>query len=87
MGRDARAHASPNAGWPEAAIAGALGFRLGGPRSYGGGEVTGAWLGDGKAELGSGDILRALELYRRLLDFLAGLVALAGLGTLAFLFF
>ena len=32
----ARRHASPNAGYPEAAFAGALGVRLGGPRSYGG---------------------------------------------------
>jgi adenosylcobinamide-phosphate synthase len=33
--RDARHHRSPNAGWPEAAMAGALGVRLSGPRSYG----------------------------------------------------
>lgn len=84
---DARRHASPNAGWPEAAMAGALGFKLGGPRSYGGGEIAGAWLGNGRAALGSDDIVRALELYRRLLDFLAGLLALGGLfALLAFLF-
>jgi adenosylcobinamide-phosphate synthase len=34
--RDARIHRSPNAGWPEAAVAGALGLSLSGPRSYGG---------------------------------------------------
>lgn len=87
MWRDARRHASPNAGWPEAAMAGALGFRLGGPRSYGGGETAGAWLGGGKANLGSEDIARALGLYRRLLDCLAGLVVLAGLGVAATLVF
>ena len=33
--RDAAKHRSPNAGWPEAAMAGALGLRLAGPRVYG----------------------------------------------------
>ena len=36
MARDARKHASPNAGWPEAAMAAALGVRLGGPARYDG---------------------------------------------------
>jgi len=33
---DGRSHPSPNSGYPEAAMAGALGVRLGGPSSYGG---------------------------------------------------
>ena len=51
MRRDAGNHTSPNAGWPEAAFAGALGIALAGPRSYGGGTVGGAWMGDGRAGL------------------------------------
>lgn len=72
MRRDAPRHASPNAGWPEAALAGALGFRLGGPRSYQGQMVDHANMGDGRAELKPADIQRALTLYRGALDMLAG---------------
>lgn len=61
--RDARKHDSPNAGWPEAALAGALGFQLGGPRSYDGQVHELPSFGDGKAELSSLDILKSLELY------------------------
>ncbi|PLX87214.1 MAG: cobalamin biosynthesis protein CobD [Desulfuromonas sp.] len=46
MKRDARKHASPNAGWPEAAAAGALGVQLGGPSDYFGTRVEKATLGD-----------------------------------------
>ena len=62
--RDAGHHRSPNAGWPEAAMAGALGFRLAGPRSYGGVVVADGFMGDGRAELDPADIGRALALYR-----------------------
>jgi adenosylcobinamide-phosphate synthase len=48
--RDARRHASPNAGWPEAALAGALGLQLGGLNHYDGVPKNGPHLGDpGKA--------------------------------------
>jgi adenosylcobinamide-phosphate synthase len=63
--RDARAHASPNAGWPESAMAGALGLRLGGPRAYGARSVEGAWLGSGRSEASAADIVSALRVYRR----------------------
>jgi len=63
MRRDASRHASPNAGYPEAAMAGALGFALGGPRSYEGAEHDGAWMGDGRSDLNAHDIHDALRLY------------------------
>ncbi|MGJ4891052.1 adenosylcobinamide-phosphate synthase CbiB [Bradyrhizobium sp. HKCCYLRH3099] len=64
VARDASRHRSPNAGWPEAAMAGALGLRLAGPRTYHGHLVTDAWMGDGRANLNASDIRRALRLYR-----------------------
>jgi adenosylcobinamide-phosphate synthase len=67
--RDAGSQVSPNAGWPEAAFAGALSLRLGGPRVYaekkGGGRREDRWIGDGRADLGTPDIRLALQLYRR----------------------
>ena len=62
--RDARKHRSPNAGWPESAMAGALGLRLAGPRVYGSDNVHDAWMGDGRADADADDIGRALRLYR-----------------------
>lgn len=73
--RDAQKHESPNAGWPEAAFAGALGFKLGGPRAYDGEVVDLPAFGDGKSGLGPSDILLALLLYRRTLDMLLALSA------------
>ena len=62
MRRDAGKHVSPNAGWPEAAMAGALNIRLGGPRSYLAKELDLPWLGDGETEIGAEDIYRAIAL-------------------------
>ncbi|UVK36410.1 adenosylcobinamide-phosphate synthase CbiB [Mesorhizobium sp. AR10] len=65
MQRDAKKHRSPNAGWPEAAMAGALGLALAGPRSYGGVIVEDAFMGEGgRREADSLDIRRALRLYQ-----------------------
>jgi adenosylcobinamide-phosphate synthase len=69
--RDAETHASPNAGWPEAAMAGALGIRLGGPRSYDRHVVDLPAMGDGRQRLEANDIRRALDLYDRALNLLA----------------
>ncbi len=63
MLRDGQKHRSPNAGWPEAAAAGALGLALGGPRRYGGALVEDSWLGEGRARATTADIARALRLY------------------------
>jgi adenosylcobinamide-phosphate synthase len=59
MLRDARKHRSPNAGWPEGAMAGALGLALAGPRRYAEGVVSDPWLGDGTARATVADIARA----------------------------
>jgi adenosylcobinamide-phosphate synthase len=61
--RDAPRHASPNAGWPEAAAAGALGLALGGPRAYDARPVAGAWLNQGgRRDAGAADIRAGLRL-------------------------
>ena len=61
--RDSSHHRSPNAGWPEAAMAGCLGLKLAGPRRYAGEVVDDAWMGDGRAAATPGDIRRALLVY------------------------
>lgn len=62
--RDAKKHRSPNAGWPEAAMAGALGLSLAGPRVYGGVTVGDATMGEGgRREANALDIRKALKLY------------------------
>jgi adenosylcobinamide-phosphate synthase len=62
--RDASRHRSPNAGWPESAMAGALGLRLAGPRVYGETLVEDAFMGDGRRDASAADIRRALRVYR-----------------------
>ena len=79
--RDASHHRSPNAGWPEAAMAGALGLKLAGPRIYGATLVDDAFMGQGKREATAHDIRRALGLYRVACGIEAA--ALAGLAILA----
>lgn len=83
MNRDGAKHISWNAGWPEAAMAGALDVRLGGPRRYGDLHVDGAWLGDGREDLDASDIRRGLRIYVRATIFCAsifGLLPTAWLG-------
>jgi len=73
--RDAARHRSPNAGYPEAATAGALGLKLAGPRFYGGVRVADACMGDGRWEATATDIRAALALYQRADAILIALVA------------
>jgi adenosylcobinamide-phosphate synthase len=78
--RDAKHHRSPNAGWPEAAMAGALGIALAGPRSYGGQMIEAQFMGEGgRAELTHQDIRRALKLARVADALLIGLFGLLAL--------
>jgi adenosylcobinamide-phosphate synthase len=74
--RDASRHRSPNAGFPEAAMAGALDLALAGPRVYGGVTVEDATMGDGRRDATAADIRRALSLYRYADAILIALVAM-----------
>ena len=61
--RDAGTHRSPNAGWPEAAMAAALGLALGGPRIYAAGPVEAPFLHpEGRRDVGTADIARGLRV-------------------------
>jgi adenosylcobinamide-phosphate synthase len=77
VARDAAHHRSPNAGYPEAAMAGALDLALAGPRSYAGVEIADAIVGRGRRAATAGDIRRALALFQRADAMLIGLVAVA----------
>lgn len=66
MKRDARRHRSPNAGWPEAAMAGALGVRLSGPRTYQDGQTSDPWLNGAAPDPTGRDVTRALDLFHRI---------------------
>jgi len=81
--RDAAKHRSPNAGYPEAAMAGALDLSLAGPRVYAGVGVDDALMGDGRRESDAKDIDRALALYRRADAILVALVAVLAATSIA----
>jgi len=79
MRRDARHHRSPNAGWPEAAMAGALDVRLSGPRSYGGGIRDEPWLNFEGPDPQAADLQAGLALYRRAMIALGALLVATAL--------
>src|ERR1700722_11907960 len=81
--RDAARHRSPNAGWPEAAMAGALGLKLAGPRVYGDQLVDDAFMGRGRREADAADIRQALRLYRRACAIQAVTLAMAAAAVWA----
>ena len=79
MWRDARLHRSPNAGWPESAMAGALGLALAGPRLYAAGPVHDPFLNpDGETDARPADIGQALRVLDR-----AALLHVAFYGAVA----
>lgn len=78
MWRDASKHQSPNAGWPESALAGALAISLGGPRSYENHLVDLATMGDGRKDLHVDDIGRGLTLYGVMLTLTFALCLVGG---------
>jgi adenosylcobinamide-phosphate synthase len=75
--RDAPRHRSPNAGYPEAAMAGALKLSLAGPRVYGATPVDDVFVGEGRTEANAADIRRALALFRRADALLIAILAAA----------
>jgi len=75
MLRDARRHRSINAGWPEAAMAGALGVRLSGPRVYHGSVADEPWLNGAARDPLAADIVSGLAVYVRAMTVLAGCLA------------
>jgi adenosylcobinamide-phosphate synthase len=83
MRRDAPKHRSPNAGWCEAAFAGALNLALAGPRQYANATVEDAWMGDGRSTLDEADINAALRLYVSAWAICGGVVILLALVALS----
>jgi adenosylcobinamide-phosphate synthase len=77
MVRDAPKHASPNAGWPEAAMAGALGIQLGGPAVYDGIPHMRPTFGQGEKPHAE-DLARGMRIYLRACVLMALLIAATG---------
>ena len=58
-------HASPNSGWPEAALAGILGCRFGGPHKYFGETFYKPYIGENDRPLSTADMMAAVAINRR----------------------
>lgn len=80
MLRDARNHRSPNAGWPEAAMAGGLGVRLSGPRAYGDTVSDEPWLNGEARDCNAADVAAGLKLYVRAMWLAAFLLTCTAFG-------
>ena len=72
--RDASEHRSPNAGWPEAAMAGALNVRLSGPRLYTEGPSDDPFLNDGAPDPAPEHLDLALTLFLRVMGLLGAVL-------------
>jgi len=80
IGRDAVKHRSPNAGWPEAAMAGGLNIALSGPRTYEGKSDDQPWVNEnGRTQIDQKDIKAALRLYATGVLILAVIVGIYGI--------
>jgi len=80
MMRDARRHRSINAGWPEAAMAGALGVRLSGPRIYHGSIADEPWLNEAARDPHAAEIAQALAIYARAMILLTACLVMLALA-------
>lgn len=80
MWRDAGKHRSPNAGWPEAAMAGALGLKFGGPRDYEGETLQLPEMGNGRSTINAADIKAGLALYEHALVLLLGVAVILAMA-------
>jgi adenosylcobinamide-phosphate synthase len=80
MLRDGRNHPSPNSGYPEAAMAGALGVRLGGPGTYGGQMSVKPYIGDALHSIGQKSVEKSVRLM-----YGASLFAAVGAAAVQFL--
>lgn len=75
--RDSGLHRSPNSGWPEAAMAGALDLQLAGPRVYGGVRVSEPMMhASGRNDAGPRDIQRGIQVFYTACTIMAAVVAL-----------
>ena len=80
--RDARRHRSINAGWPEAAMAGALGVRLSGPRLYHGRIADEPWLNETARDPSAADVVQALAIFTRAMILLVGCLVMLAIAIL-----
>ena len=80
MVRDAGKHRSPNAGWPEAAMAGGLGVRLSGPRRYQVRVSDEPWLNPDARDPNAADMFTGLQTYRFALGLAAVLLIAIAIG-------
>jgi adenosylcobinamide-phosphate synthase len=76
---DAGKHRSPNAGWPEAALAGALEVRLSGPRAYDNHMSEEPWVNATAPDPTALDVVRGLGVYLKAMALLGGLLLVLAL--------